>query len=392
MTTIKIREIGDVKMCRRILKNQTTTNPADVPFYKISTFGGTAENYILWNTYREYRNKYPFPKIVSILISAAGTIGRTVIYRGEDAYFQDSNIVWVDNDETKVLNSFLYYAFKLSNWRTTNGSTIKRLYSDNILDLDLDLDIPYFDKKAQQEISNMLSILDEKISVNRSIIATTEKLLREVYEYWFVQFDFPDEKGRPYKTSGGEMVYSEELKRDIPKNWGIAKIGDYLNEHSKSSVKVNDVNDGNKGEIPFYTSGEDILPYNESFVDGLNTFLNTGGNAGVKTHYGKAAYSTDTYCIDFGNYTAYISQYLKYILPNMNTLFFAGSGLKHLQKGALKSHKIVAPDIVIANKYNDIVTESEKTISALIRENNKLVELRDWLLPILMNGQAKVQD
>ena len=151
------------------------------------------------------------------------------------------------------------------------------------------------------------------------------------------------------------MVYSEELKRDIPKNWGIAKIGDYLNEHSKSSVKVNDVNDGNKGEIPFYTSGEDILPYNESFVDGLNTFLNTGGNAGVKTHYGKAAYSTDTYCIDFGNYTAYISQYLKYILPN-------------------------------------IVTESEKTISALIRENNKLVELRDWLLPILMNGQAKVQD
>ena len=76
----------------------------------------------------------------------------------------------------------------------------------------------------------------------------------------------------------------------------------------------------------------------------------------------------------------------------MNTLFFAGSGLKHLQKGALKSHKIVAPDIVIANKYNDIVTESEKTISVLIRENNKLVELRDWLLPILMNGQAKVQD
>ena len=387
MNTIKIREIGDVKMCHRILKRQTTTSPEDVPFYKISTFGGAAKNYIPRSIYVDYRSKYPFPKVGSILISAAGTIGKTVVYAGEDAYFQDSNIVWVDNDETKVINKYLKYAFELGTWKTTNGSTIKRLYNDNILDLS----IPYINLSTQKNVVSILSVLDDKMLTNRDIMNLFEKLIREIYEYWFVQFDFPDKNGRPYKTSGGKMVYSEELKREIPKGWGVKTIGDCLNEHPKSKIKVGDIAKDKKGDIPFYTSGEQILSYDKPFSDGFVVFLNTGGNAGVKTHFGRAAYSTDTYCVDFGNYTAYIGQYLKCILPNMDTLFFAGSGLKHLQKDVLKMHKILSPDEGLVKSFNDIAISAEKAISSLIAENNKLAELRDWLLPLLINGQIMVE-
>lgn len=387
MNTIKIREIGDVKMCHRILKGQTTTSPEDVPFYKISTFGGAAKNYIPRSIYVDYRSKYPFPKVGSILISAAGTIGKTVVYAGEDAYFQDSNIVWIDNDETKVINKYLKYAFELGTWKTTNGSTIKRLYNDNILDLS----IPYINLSAQKNVVSILSVLDDKMLTNRGIMNLFEKLIREIYEYWFVQFDFPDKNGRPYKTSGGKMVYSEELKREIPKGWGVKTIGECLNEHPKSKIKVGDIAKDKKGDVPFYTSGEQILSYDKPFSDGFVVFLNTGGNAGVKTHFGRAAYSTDTYCVDFGNYTAYIGQYLKCILPNMDTLFFAGSGLKHLQKDVLKMHKILSPDEGLVKSFNDIAISAEKAISSLSAENNKLAELRDWLLPMLMNGQIKVE-
>ncbi len=129
---LTIGEIGDIKMCKRILKSQTNSM-AGIPFYKIGTFGGTANSYISEETFEEYKKKYSFPKKGDVLISAAGTIGRTVIYDGEPAYFQDSNIVWLEHDESLVLNKYLYYYYQLSPWQVSTGGTIARLYNDNIL-------------------------------------------------------------------------------------------------------------------------------------------------------------------------------------------------------------------------------------------------------------------
>ena len=129
---ITIGEIGDIKMCKRILKSQTNS-VAGIPFYKIGTFGGTANSYISEETFEEYKKKYSFPKKGDVLISAAGTIGRTVIYDGEPAYFQDSNIVWLEHDKSLVLNKYLYYYYQLSPWQVSTGGTIARLYNDNIL-------------------------------------------------------------------------------------------------------------------------------------------------------------------------------------------------------------------------------------------------------------------
>ena len=128
---ISLGDIGSICMCKRILKSQTNT-VSGVPFYKIGTFGKEADAYISQETFNEYRSKYNFPKKGDVLISAAGTIGRTVIYDGKPAYFQDSNIVWIDNDESIVLNSYLCYCYELKPWKASEGGTIPRLYNDNI--------------------------------------------------------------------------------------------------------------------------------------------------------------------------------------------------------------------------------------------------------------------
>ena len=128
---IFLGDVGSICMCKRILKSQTNT-VRGVPFYKIGTFGKEANAYISQETFNEYRSKYNFPKKGDVLISAAGTIGRTVVYDGKPAYFQDSNIVWIDNDESIVLNSYLRYCYELKPWKASEGGTIPRLYNDNI--------------------------------------------------------------------------------------------------------------------------------------------------------------------------------------------------------------------------------------------------------------------
>lgn len=128
---VQLGNIGPVCMCKRILKSQTNT-VGGVPFYKIGTFGKTANAYISEETYQEYRSMYSFPNKGDILISAAGTIGRTVVYDGKPAYFQDSNIVWIANDETRVLNRFLAYCYEKKPWNISSGGTIARLYNENI--------------------------------------------------------------------------------------------------------------------------------------------------------------------------------------------------------------------------------------------------------------------
>lgn len=128
---ISLGDIGPICMCKRILKSQTNTVEG-VPFYKIGTFGKKADAYISKETFDEYRSKYSFPKKGDVLISAAGTIGRTVVYDGKPAYFQDSNIVWIDNNGSVVLNSYLRYCYELKPWKASEGGTIPRLYNDNI--------------------------------------------------------------------------------------------------------------------------------------------------------------------------------------------------------------------------------------------------------------------
>ena len=127
----KLAEIGSVSMCRRIFKEQTSET-GDIPFYKIGTFGADPDAFISRELFEEYKSKYPYPQKGDILISASGSIGRTVEFAGNNEYFQDSNIVWLNHDE-RLSNPFLKCFYSVVKWAGIEGSTIKRLYNDNIL-------------------------------------------------------------------------------------------------------------------------------------------------------------------------------------------------------------------------------------------------------------------
>ncbi|GAA8096361.1 hypothetical protein HpBT096_04830 [Helicobacter pylori] len=150
------------------MKHQTTRY-GEIPFYKIGTFGNTADAFISKKLFLEYKTKYSFPKKGDILISASGTIGRAVIYDGKPAYFQDSNIVWIDNDETLVKNDFLFYAYSNVKWNTEH-TTILRLYNDNFRNTL----IPLPPLNEQSTIANILSGLDRYLCALDALILKKE--------------------------------------------------------------------------------------------------------------------------------------------------------------------------------------------------------------------------
>ena len=146
-------EVGKVSMCKRVLKKQTNT-VSGIPFYKIGTFGKEPNAYIDEKLYLEFKEKYSFPKKGDILLSASGTIGRRVVYDGKPAYFQDSNIVWIDNDESEVLNEYLYKFYGYCEWNASKGATISRLYNDDLRRIQIPI-------PPIEEQKKIVAILDE---------------------------------------------------------------------------------------------------------------------------------------------------------------------------------------------------------------------------------------
>ena len=172
----KLGEIGKIRMCRRIF-NHETRDKGSIPFYKIGTFGKEADAFISKELYDDYRKKFSFPKKGDILISAAGTIGRTVVYNGKPAYFQDSNIVWISNDESKILNEYLHHVYQVVRY-DTEGGTIQRLYN-NIINNTKFLLPPLLEQRA---IAHVLSLMDSAINKNKQLI--TQK---ELHKKWLMQ-------------------------------------------------------------------------------------------------------------------------------------------------------------------------------------------------------------
>lgn len=170
------------------------------------------------------------------------------------------------------------------------------------------------------------------------------------------------------------------------------KLKDILIEADKSSVQVGEAKQSN-GEYPFFTSGSAILKWNTPFTNGRSCFLNTGGNADIKFYVGETAYSTDTWCISAkDNMPDYLYLLLYSIKPELDQKFFQGTGLKHLQKPLLKDRPIYIPEQSELDEFNKRVMPIFNIISENTRENQQLVALRDWLLPMLMNGQATISD
>ena len=169
-------------MCKRILASQTNTE-GGVPFYKIGTIGGLPDAYITKELFESYKEKYNYPYKGEVMITCAGTVGKCIIYDGQDAYFQDSNIVWIKNSSLQIDNAFLYNLLKRVDWRKLNSTTIIRIYNDDLRNLKL----CYPKKEEQLKISKFLSLLDERIATQNKIIEELECLKKEITKRLFSQ-------------------------------------------------------------------------------------------------------------------------------------------------------------------------------------------------------------
>jgi len=171
-------EVGRICMCKRVMKKETSPF-GDIPFYKIGTFGKEPDAFISTELYEKYKEKYSFPKTGDVLISASGTIGRAVIYDGKPAYFQDSNIVWIDNDEKEVLNRFLFYLYGIIKWKT-EGGTIARLYNDNLAKIK----IPIPPLSEQERIVEILDKFEALVNDISEGLPAEIEARRKQYEYY----------------------------------------------------------------------------------------------------------------------------------------------------------------------------------------------------------------
>ena len=410
MKRYKLGEIGEVRMCKRILKEETNS-VGGVPFFKIGTFGGQADVFITKEKFKEYKNAYSYPKKGDILISAAGTIGRTVVFDGKDAYFQDSNIVWIENDESKVLNECLFYCYKNIRWTTSVGSTILRLYNDDIRNTDII--VPHLSE--QKKISSVLSSLDDKIALNKKINAKLEAMAKRLYDYWFVQFDFPNGEGKPYKTSGGKMVWNEVLKREIPEGWEVKSINEVCDVidclHSKKpdfcyededSYLLSLENITKEGYIDisekYYISKKDFSEWTSRICVEENDFLFT--NAGRAGDMGMIPNGIK--CAIGRNITAVRSKKINpyYLRCFFKSLYMKEQILNNLDKGCffmsfnVRSIKQLSILIPKEENFHKFISFCEPIIKQLNKNNSeiqKLTNLRDRLLPLLMNGQVEVE-
>jgi type I restriction enzyme S subunit len=161
-------EIGNVSMCKRVYKEQTTAN-GDIPFYKIGTFGKEPDSFISNEIYDDFRSKYSFPQVGDVLLSAAGTIGRRVKYDGRPAYFQDSNIIWLAHDESQVLNDYLFHFYGACEWGSTKGATISRLYNDNLRQIKISF------PKSSDEQRTIVQRLDSLSSETQNAAAISQR-------------------------------------------------------------------------------------------------------------------------------------------------------------------------------------------------------------------------
>ena len=238
----KLGAIGEPLMCKRILKEQTTSNPKNgIPFYKIGTFGKEADSFIPIELYEEFKNKYSFPNVGDILISASGTIGRLVVYDGSPAFFQDSNIVWLGNNEELVLNTFLFHYYSKIKWQTSDGGIISRLYNSDLKNMKI---LFPKEKREQQKTAACLSSLDELITAHSQKLAALKEHKKGLMQNLFPQEGETVPKQRfPEFAKDGEW---EEKKLEE-----IAEIG-----RGKSKHRPRDAEFLYGGKYPFVQTGD----------------------------------------------------------------------------------------------------------------------------------------
>ena len=326
-------------------------------------------------------------------------------FKGKFNAYQRTYVITAKNN---VCINYIYYMLKLELKRLkekSQGSQTKFLTMpilNNITIRDLD-----FNK--QKSLSSLLNCLDKKIELNNKINSQLEATAKLIYDYWFVQFDFPDENGKPYKSSGGTMVYNKELKREIPEGWVVKELSEIEPNiiTGKTPSKANPENFG--GEVPFICIGD--VRGNMHVTETEETLSKLGADSQSKKYVPKGAICVTCIAspglVGFATEDSQTNQQLNTVVCNdFNNRYFlyfyikdyfrfakakSGNTFANMNKDDFSSIKVIHPGKNTLERFSDTLNSSLDKILINSEENNKLRDLRDWLLPMLMNGQVKIK-
>ena len=258
------------------------------------------------------------------------------------------------------------------------------------------------DKDEQQKVSAVLTAIDAKIELNNRINTELEAMAKTLYDYWFVQFDFPDANGKPYKSSGGKMVYNEVLKREIPDGWTDKELSDIANITMGQSPSGDSYNEDGNGTLFFQGSTDFgwLFPSVRQYTTKPNRMAKKGDILlSVRAPVGDMNIANESCCIGRGlaalhskdsydGFLFYVMKYFKGVFERRNT---EGTTFGSITKNDLFSLKLAYPDTKMLQQYDHVVSNYNKMIFKRSLENQQLANLRDCLLPVLMNGQVTVK-
>ena len=386
-----------------------------IPFYRskevieISSGKNISEQlFISSEKYSEIKSKFPVPQENDVLITAVGTIGEILVVKDPNFYFKDGNLIWLRNIDFDIIDiDYLYYFFKSDLFQKTIkynniGAVQKALTIDFLKTVKITL--PSLDN--QRKLVSVLKSIDKKIQTNNQIIQELETMAKTLYDYWFVQFDFPDQNGKPYRSSGGKMVYNPELKREIPEGWEVEKLSSLLEigretinpmktpkeEFKYYSIPEYDVSGSFSYELgETIRSNKFIVEKSDLLVSKLNPWFNR-----VVYNLEENAISSTEFIV-WKTFNRFEKNFLYQVATSKEFIEYC----TRFATGTSNSHKRVSPDIMVGfqipfkktyiQKFGEITDSIRTQVLQNNVQNQELTQLRDWLLPMLMNGQVKVE-
>jgi len=356
-----------------------------------------------------YADKYIYDD-ESILLPRKGTLSN-IQYVAKPFWTVDTIYYTIVNRKlADVYYLFSYLSILDLSW-LNSGTGVPSMTFDAYYDLEVFLP----DLLTQKKVSSVLSALDAKIELNNRINAELESMAKTLYDYWFVQFDFPDANGKPYKTSGGKMVWNEELKRQLPEGWDIGSFGDYAKlkggfafksewwtEDGLPVIKIKDINEDYTLSIvncSFVSNDKYAIAKNYEARSGDVVIALTGatvGKYGIMTKSDKPVLVNQR--VGLFKLGENPVRRLPFLINSLNQEYFrktvfvlaSGAAQPNISTDQIDEIPLVIPKKEIVVQYNSICSPVYEKIISNQSENQKLAELRDWLLPMLMNGQVKV--
>ena len=344
-------------------------------------------------------------KCGDILLTREAPMGEVGIVNFEDQVFLGQRIMQYRANPKKLNPYFLLYSFLSPDLQfqfrryDSSGSIVSHIRVPDCTNFEIN--VPSLSE--QNKIVNILKTIDDRIDVNSQIIMLLEEMAKNLFDYWFLQFDYPNSQGKPYAQSNGQLVFDNVLNKEIPPNWKVKTLSDIANITMGQSPDGSSYNGHGEGTIFYQGSTDfgDIFPKVRQYTTAPARMAKKGDILlSVRAPVGDMNIANTDCCIGrglaalnskdgFDGFLFYVMKYFKQVFDRRNS---EGTTFGSITKNDLYSLKLAYPPKELLEKYDSIVSKYNEMIFIRSMENQKLEELRDWLLPMLMNGQISIRD